>query len=459
MEVFLVGITGSSSDLQLAVFILKSALLASGLPVKVQIGHYDRIAPEWFGNRCSEIASDITFSNPDIIGFSVYTWNVRACEEIALICKQLRPQTPIIFGGPEVTKNSIADINIIGEGELPFIECVRSIIEHRPYNTPEIKELPCLDDIPSPYLMGYIFDELLSKPNFKAVIETQRGCNFRCAYCHYHANFPTIRYRKIDTVIAEAKYAQAHGASSLRFADGNYLSNKGRAIEILLKLKREGVNLPLFFEVIPSFVNQEFADAVQQYDGVVTVGIGLQTLTPAALRVIRRPVSISGVERAYGLLEKAGAIIITDFILGLPRETKESFIITLEFIVKIMEYPNHVLAVSNLLILPDTDMEQIAVNEKLIWDKDTHFVYETPTMPREDFIYCARMVATMYRILNGKMKKSFYDKCGKYPMTLLKKIATHMKVVDDLEHYWLWDVYKDISDEGIEIFLENYGKH
>lgn len=456
MKVFLVGITGSSSDLQLSVFALKSALLVSGSPVDVQIGHYDRIAPEEFENRCNSIANDIINAEPDLVGFSVYIWNVRACNRIAEIIK--KANIPVVFGGPEVTKNSsIADIIITGEGELPFIECVRLLSKNLTYCTPEIKELSSLDDIPSPYLMRYIPDELLSKPNFKAVIETQRGCNFRCAYCHYHANFPTIRYKKIETVIAEAKYAQEHGASSLRFADGNYLSNKGRAIEILLRLKQESVNLPLFFEVIPSFVNQEFADAVKQYDGVITVGIGLQTLTPEALKIIRRPISISGTKRAYQLLEKANAIIITDIILGLPRETKENFIKTLEFMVEVMRNPNHVLAVSNLLILPDTDMEQIAINEKLVIS-DNHFVYETPTMLREDFVYCAKVVAVMYRILNGNMRKMFYDYCGDDPMKSLKKIANNITIRDDdLEHYWLWDIHKEISDSGIEIFLENYG--
>jgi radical SAM superfamily enzyme YgiQ (UPF0313 family) len=456
MKIFLVGITGSSSDLQLAVFTLKSALLNSDLPVDVQIGHYDRIPPEEFENRCKGIVQDIINSQCDIVGFSVYTWNVRACNKIAEIIKQLN--ILVVFGGPEVTQNSIADITIIGEGELPFIECVRSVMENRTFHTPKIKELPFLDDIPSPYLMGYIPDELLSRSNFKAVIETQRGCNFRCAYCHYHANFPTIRYKNLDIVIAEAKYAQEHGASSLRFADGNYLSNKERATEILIRLKQEGVNLPLFFEVIPSFVNEVFANAIKEYGGVITVGIGLQTLTPEALRIIRRPTSILGVKRAYELLEKAGAIIITDIILGLPRETKDSFIATLEFMVNVMRHPKHVLAVSNLLVLPNTDMEAIAINENLSVS-DNHFVYETPTMQRDDFIYCARLVAAMYRVLNSDMRELFYRVCGNDPMKLLNKVADNITATSDLEQYWLWEVYKEIYSFDLRNILESNGKN
>jgi len=456
MKIFLVGITGSSSDLQLAVFALKSALLNSDLPVEVQIGHYDRITPEEFEDRCKTIAQDIIDSQCDIVGFSVYTWNVRACNKIAEIINQTN--IIVVFGGPEVTQNSIADITIIGEGELPFLEYVRSVIENRTYYTPKVKELSSLDTVPSPYLMGYISDELLSRSNFKAVIETQRGCNFKCAYCHYHANFPTIRYKNIDTVIAEVKYAHDHGASSLRFADGNYLSDKERATEILIRLKKDGVNLPLFFEVIPSFVNEVFANAVKEYGGIITVGIGLQTLTPEALRIIRRPISILGVKRAYKLLEKAGATIITDIILGLPRETENSFMVTLEFMVNVMRHPRHVLAVSNLLILPDTDMEVISINENLSIS-DNHFVYETPTMERDKFIRCARMVAAMYRVLNSDMRELFYSVCGDNPMKILNKVADHITSTSDLENYWLWGVYKEISDFDIKTILENNGRN
>jgi radical SAM superfamily enzyme YgiQ (UPF0313 family) len=267
----------------------------------------------------------------------------------------------------------------------------------------------------------------------KAVIETQRGCNFRCAYCRYHSNFPTIRYKNIGTVIAEARYAQAHGASSLRFADGNFLSDKERATDILYRLTKAGVYIPLFFEVIPSYVYPDFVDAIRAYQGTVTVGIGLQTLNEASLKIIRRHQSVDIIKRAYKLLERAGATIITDVILGLPLETKETFTEVIAFMVEVMQHPGHVLAVSNLLILPDTDMEQIAEEYGLTIGAD-HFVYDTPTMPRADFIDCARLVAAAYLTLNKSMVVN---------MEQLQALADQMTVTDNLEHYWLFDVFEE----------------
>jgi radical SAM superfamily enzyme YgiQ (UPF0313 family) len=429
MRIFLVGITGSSSDLQLSVFALKAALLAHTDAV-VEVGHYNRIPPDEFGDMCVSIARDVVRFNPDMVGFSVYTWNTAACQKIAKIVKWLRPNVVTVFGGPEISdiEYEAVDYVVTGEGELPFIELVKTgkLIK---------RTMDSLDDVPSPYLSGYIPDELLKQRGMKAVIETQRGCNFRCAYCRYHSNFPTIRYKNVGTVIAEAKYAQAHGATSLRFADGNFLSDKERATNILYRLVQAGVTLPLFFEVIPSFVYPDFVDAIRAYQGQVTVGIGLQTLNEASLKVIRRHQSIDIIKRAYKLLERAGATIITDVILGLPLETKDTFTEVIGFMAEVMQHPGHVLAVSNLLILPDTDMEQIA-EEYGLTVGDDHFVYDTPTMPRADFIDCAHLVAAAYLTLNKSIVVTLEQ---------LQAMAGKMTVTDNLEHYWLFDVFEELE--------------
>ena len=52
--------------------------------------------------------------------------------------------------------------------------------------------------MPSPYLTGEISTELLQRKNVQVNIETQRGCNLRCSYCLYHADFPKIRYRDVQ---------------------------------------------------------------------------------------------------------------------------------------------------------------------------------------------------------------------------------------------------------------------
>ena len=58
-KVFLLGITCSSHDIMLSVFLLKSAIIASELDADVKIGHYIHVLPEEFEERCQQIAEEI----------------------------------------------------------------------------------------------------------------------------------------------------------------------------------------------------------------------------------------------------------------------------------------------------------------------------------------------------------------------------------------------------------------
>ena len=61
----------------------------------------------------------------DIILFSAYVWNVRISLEIARTIKTKKPETIIVFGGPQIPKNSMPflqehsfiDLLCHGEGE------------------------------------------------------------------------------------------------------------------------------------------------------------------------------------------------------------------------------------------------------------------------------------------------------------------------------------------------------
>ncbi len=70
----------------------------------------------------------------------------------------------------------------------------RESIEH-PFLCNEKREtLQSLLDIPSPFLVGVVDDEVLFRKMVEANIETQRGCNLRCSYCIYHKDMKRISY-------------------------------------------------------------------------------------------------------------------------------------------------------------------------------------------------------------------------------------------------------------------------
>src|SRR5262249_19932768 len=66
----------------------------------------------------------------DVVGFSAYVWNIRISLEIARRIKRAKPETLILFGGPQVPDraetflraNPFIDLVCHGEGEAVFLQ-------------------------------------------------------------------------------------------------------------------------------------------------------------------------------------------------------------------------------------------------------------------------------------------------------------------------------------------------
>ena len=67
--------------------------------------------------------------NPKVIALPCYIFNINCVVELSKLIKKRNPQTIIVFGGPEASFEydnllEIADIVIVGEGEIAFNQMV-----------------------------------------------------------------------------------------------------------------------------------------------------------------------------------------------------------------------------------------------------------------------------------------------------------------------------------------------
>ena len=91
---------------------------------------------EWsLGVRERDVVEQLVGLDPDIVGFSVYIWNVDEITRVVQMLKRLSPQTVVVVGGPEVSfeweETSLfqeADYLVRGEGETAFAELCGSHI-------------------------------------------------------------------------------------------------------------------------------------------------------------------------------------------------------------------------------------------------------------------------------------------------------------------------------------------
>jgi radical SAM superfamily enzyme YgiQ (UPF0313 family) len=511
LRVQLIGIAGTSRDILLSIFTLKSFILSDKImsqSLTLEANHYKYILPSELEESCQNIANDIAQFSPNIIGFSTYTWNYDAVMRIAELAKKANPLVKVLLGGPEIAASDVisgkynnlpVDYIICGEGEMPLSRLLRCLVRgdegslknisrmayrvggqfsHKDISDPEADMLPNLLEVPSPYLSGAVPEFLLS-PGFQANIETQRGCNFRCAYCLYHANFPSIRYRNLQDVINEIELVYKRGVKDFRITDANFLSKKKFVTELLAELIKRNIKMSFFFEAIPSFVDEGITSLMKEYqelspDNQILIGIGLQTINMESLRAIRRKLPIEHFTRAFDLCSKAQVVIKTDIILGLPYETKETYLGLMEYIADKMRNGYNYLSLAVLRVLPGSELHQIAISAGLESDPSDseHFVYQTPTMNRQDLVECMKISGVAFKLFHTldiasrmNVRDKYFDvkdKFGVSHVRLLRHFVDFYEkflagtnsdyVKDDFpraEHYWYFDMHKEISDELI----------
>jgi len=336
-----------------------------------------------------ETAKRTTDLAPDLIGISVFTKTAAASYDLAHILKALRPQTPIVFGGPHVTSfydtilQECVDVDFLvpGEGELVFADladriqakacCVDQpgLIIRQPDGrgvaTPQAKPVSDLDTLPQP--AHHLFDDSLylplpnqSRRTPVATMMTSRGCPWaRCAFCYQGGKYASpYRRRSPEHVMAEIVYLVEHkGIREILFWDDNFCVNPdwiNRFCDLL--------NAQLFkiSWTCMGRVNTVSLEMLRQIRtaGCYSIYFGLESGNQDLLNLICKGITLEQARRAVGWAKKAGLEVRGSFILGLPTETPAMAERTIRFACELnldwmIFYPYHV--------QPGTKLEEIAM--------------------------------------------------------------------------------------------------
>ncbi len=277
------------------------------------------------------IAENILQENPQIVGLSVYIWNVNEITEVVQIIKRVSPQTIIIIGGPEVSYEyedmpvfHEADYLICGEGELVFPFLVENIMSGE---VPKQKvwegNIDTLNSLTLPY------DEYSAEDIEHRIIyvESSRGCPFHCEFC-LSAIKPGVRFFDRERFLNEMKKLIQRGAKNFTFVDRTFNIHEEHALEIIqffLNYAKE--NMRIHFEIVPDKLSNKILEEFKKFpEGVLHLEVGLQTVNVKTQELISRRQNI---EKTYKVLrflkEQTGAQIHADLVAGMPAETWESF--------------------------------------------------------------------------------------------------------------------------------------
>jgi len=301
----------------------------------------------------SHIITQLAERAPEVIGFSVYTWNVGLVQRVLHALRGLLPRTTeYLLGGVEVMHcgeryvepswENVAVCN--GEGELTFAEYLQQIDERQPdlekvkglsfyrdrqwITTPARPRINNLDELPSPYLSGAISMDGVDVATF----ETNRGCPFACEFCFWGGAIgQKIHQTGLNRIKEEIAFIAQHPIKVFYLVDANFgiLPRDVEIAEHIVDLKRR--------KRVPNHVvfssSKNTSDRVEQVSRIFaqagllsTQPISLQSLDPRALAVAKRDnIKTETYLRLQRRLNEWGVPSHVELMWPLPGETLDTF--------------------------------------------------------------------------------------------------------------------------------------
>lgn len=377
--------------------------------------HYEiEIFPPVLANRLGDegLVAAILDRRPWLVGFTCYLWNIERTLWIARRLKEADPRVQIILGGPEITADNAwvlddpsIDYAAIGEGEQTFSELLQALTRNSAPDTPIAglyvrriapgahasgspsalpafrSPLPRLDEISSPYLAGILdaADEQM------LLLETIRGCVFKCKFCYYPKSYDSLYFLSREKLIANLEHARQRGVREVVLLDPT-LNQRRDFAEFLAVLAEHnpGRQFTYFGELRAEGITPAIARLLQEAN-FTEVEIGLQSIDPAAQELMDRKNNLRAFERGVQALLEEGIQVKVDLIIGLPGDTVDSIRRGLEYLYESRTYSS--LQVFNLAILPGTAFRQEAAQLGLEHQpRPPYYVTRTPTLRMEQML-------------------------------------------------------------------------
>ncbi|PIY20935.1 MAG: DUF4080 domain-containing protein, partial [Deltaproteobacteria bacterium CG_4_10_14_3_um_filter_60_8] len=291
----------------------------------------------------------------DALFFSVYIWNVDYVRRLVADLATLRPDCPIVMGGPQVTYGPQPDWPgqcTIVRGEIEAAGAA-FFADLRAGNLKREYEAGVAAAFPSPYREVDFAGPLRNRAVY---YESSRGCPFSCSYCLSSAT-TGVRHKGLTEVFAELRSILPHQPKSLRFVDRTFNADRQRALAIWRFLAEHAGPTKCHFEISPDLFDEEmFVFLARVPAGLFEFEIGLQTTNPASLAAVNRTMNLELAQTAIARLAAMDTIHLhLDLILGLPHETTASFRASVNAAISLAP---HYLQMGLLKVLPGTGIQR-----------------------------------------------------------------------------------------------------
>ncbi|HLD82416.1 MAG TPA: radical SAM protein [Candidatus Omnitrophota bacterium] len=390
------------ASIPLGLLYIAAVLEKAGYQVKV----FD---PNLHNLSLSELIGQIRLYEPELIGLTSVTPTFNAAQKISFELKRAFPGTPIVMGGPHVTslpENSLnftpeVDFVIAGEGELTIIELVKALEEKKADfsaingvgyrnngkiilnpSRPVIEEL---DSLPYPayhllpireYAPSVVY-RIRGKSTF---IMSSRGCPAFCTFCANTVTGRKLRVHSLDYFLGLLHHIiDVYGIRHFTIVDDNFIADPDRAREICKRIIKERLNITWFIFARTDHCQDLELLKIMRRAGCVYVQLGIESGNEEVLRQLGKNVSKEACVKAGMNCRQAGIDCMNSFMIGNPKDTKETVLETINFAIKL----DSTMAGFNILIpYPGTAIfkkyyqEDFGHNNE--WEKWNHITHDVP---------------------------------------------------------------------------------
>ncbi|UCD43239.1 MAG: radical SAM protein [Chloroflexota bacterium] len=327
----------------------------------------------------------------------------------------------VLVGEPDLTIRDLLD-HLEGKLDERSEEIKHLFLEHDPSYSPainedgevllgEIKGLAWRDEeeIVINFPRAFIKDlndlpipkhELLPLENYRmpmikgpfTFIVTSRGCPAGCTYCIKHVSYQySTRLRSPELIMEELWQLKRLGINNIHMYADLFTVNREQVVELCQRMITENIKIRWMCNSRVDYVDEEMLQLMGQA-GCWLISWGIESGNEQILKHAHKGADPTKAERALRWAKKAGIKNWGYFIIGLPGETEETILQTIEFSKKLpldialfhvaAPYPGTPFffeVVENGWFRPGTRWEQV--------DMDKGTVLDYPNLPAERLLY------------------------------------------------------------------------
>ncbi len=324
---------------------LAAFLLENGIDVRIE----DYIITPYSAERIGRVIREY---DPDVIGATGVTMNIKTSLRILKDCKEANPEAITVLGGPHVTFDADAvlrgnphiDFVVRGEGEVTFLDLLKAgawtsgrniaglsfrqgeeIIHNE--NRPFIKDINILP-LPARHLVQLSKYKALG---FPLNMVTSRGCPYNCIFCVGRKMVGSkVRYFDVDRVVDEFEMLAGMGFKQINVVDDLLTADQDRCIAICDEIMRRGIRHKWNAFSRVDTISRELLIKLKEA-GCEALCFGIESGDQEILDTAKKKTTIEKIRKAVQLCHETGVDPMASYIMGLPGETPETIEASISF--------------------------------------------------------------------------------------------------------------------------------